>query len=48
MADFDFTQPFIFDNTDVRGELVSLEESYAHVLKLSMLTHNWLRLYWVS
>ena len=32
MADFDFTQRFIFDNTDVRGELVSLEESYAHVL----------------
>ena len=32
MADFDFTQRFIFDNTDVRGELASLEESYAHVL----------------
>jgi len=32
MADFDFTQRFIFENTDVRGELASLEESYAHVL----------------
>lgn len=32
MTDFDFTQRFIFDNTDVRGELASLEESYAHVL----------------
>ncbi len=32
MASFDFTQRFIFDNTDVRGELASLEESYAHVL----------------
>lgn len=32
MADFDFTQRFIFDNNDVRGELASLEESYAHVL----------------
>lgn len=32
MADFDFTQRFIFDNTDVRGELANLEESYAHVL----------------
>ena len=32
MADFDFTQRFIFDDTDVRGELASLEESYAHVL----------------
>ncbi|WP_205341826.1 Hsp33 family molecular chaperone HslO [Denitrificimonas caeni] len=32
MADFDFTQRFIFDNSDVRGELASLEESYAHVL----------------
>lgn len=32
MTDFDFTQRFIFENTDVRGELASLEESYAHVL----------------
>lgn len=32
MADFDFTQRFIFDDTDVRGEMASLEESYAHVL----------------
>lgn len=32
MAGFDFTQRFIFDSTDVRGELASLEESYAHVL----------------
>ena len=32
MADFDFTQRFIFDETDVRGEMASLEESYAHVL----------------
>lgn len=32
MAEFDFTQRFIFENTDVRGELASLEESYAHVL----------------
>ena len=32
MADFDFTQRLIFESTDVRGELASLEESYAHVL----------------
>lgn len=32
MADFDFTQRFIFENSDVRGELASIEESYAHVL----------------
>jgi molecular chaperone Hsp33 len=28
----DFTQRFLFDDTDVRGELASLEQSYAHVL----------------
>ncbi|WP_137821929.1 Hsp33 family molecular chaperone HslO [Pseudomonas sp. D(2018)] len=28
----DFTQRFLFDDTDVRGELASLGESYAHVL----------------
>ncbi|OEC36785.1 molecular chaperone Hsp33 [Pseudomonas cuatrocienegasensis] len=28
----DFTQRFLFDDTDVRGELVSLEASYQHVL----------------
>jgi molecular chaperone Hsp33 len=28
----DFTQRFLFDETDVRGELVSIGESYAHVL----------------
>jgi len=28
----DFSQRFIFDNSDVRGELVSLEASYAEVL----------------
>lgn len=32
MTDTDFTQRFIFTDTDVRGELVCLEESYAHVL----------------
>lgn len=35
MSDFpdtDFTQRFIFDERDVRGELVSLERSYAEVL----------------
>ena len=35
MSDFpdtDFTQRFIFDDRDVRGELVSLEHSYAEVL----------------
>lgn len=32
MTDTDFTQRFIFTDTDVRGELVSLEDSYAHVL----------------
>lgn len=32
MTDTDFTQRFIFDNHDARGELASLEESYAHVL----------------
>lgn len=30
--DTDFTQRFIFDDSDVRGELVSLERSYAEVL----------------
>ena len=28
----DFSQRFLFDNTDVRGELVGLRDSYAHVL----------------
>lgn len=28
----DHTQRFLFDDTDVRGELVALEESYGHVL----------------
>ena len=28
----DFTQRFLFDDTDVRGELTSLEQSYVHVL----------------
>ena len=28
----DFSQRFIFDDTDVRGEMVALQESYAHVL----------------
>ena len=28
----DFTQRFLFDDSDVRGELTSLEQSYAHVL----------------
>lgn len=28
----DFTQRFLFDETDVRGELTLLEQSYAHVL----------------
>lgn len=32
MADIDFTQRFIFEDHDVRGELATLEESYAHVL----------------
>ena len=32
MTDTDFTQRFIFDNHDARGELASLEQSYAHVL----------------
>jgi molecular chaperone Hsp33 len=31
-ADNDFTQRFIFDDSDTRGELVSLELSYAEVL----------------
>lgn len=30
--DTDFTQRFIFDDSDVRGELVALERSYAEVL----------------
>ncbi|MCF5715657.1 Hsp33 family molecular chaperone HslO [Pseudomonas tremae] len=30
--DIDFTQRFIFDESDVRGELVALERSYAEVL----------------
>lgn len=32
MRDADFSQRFLFDNTDVRGELVDLESSYAEVL----------------
>jgi molecular chaperone Hsp33 len=32
MHKFDFTQRFLFDDTDVRGEMVFLGESYAHVL----------------
>ena len=32
MTDTDFTQRFIFDNHDARGELASLEQRYAHVL----------------
>lgn len=32
MLDFDFTQRFLFDTTDVRGEWVGLERSYAEVL----------------
>ena len=28
----DFSQRFLFDDTDVRGEMVALSESYAHVL----------------
>ncbi len=32
MIETDFTQRFIFDNHDARGELASLEQSYAHVL----------------
>ena len=32
LPDTDFTQRFIFDDRDVRGELVALERSYAEVL----------------
>lgn len=32
MPDIDYTQRFIFDESDVRGELVALERSYAEVL----------------
>lgn len=32
MTETDFTQRFVFTDTDVRGELVCLEHSYAHVL----------------
>ncbi|GAC1029813.1 Hsp33 family molecular chaperone HslO [Pseudomonas sp. No.21] len=32
MPTFDNTQRFLFDDTDVRGEMVALGESYAHVL----------------
>jgi len=32
MSDFDFTQRFLFDDTDVRGELADLRASYAEVL----------------
>ena len=28
----DFSQRFLFDDSDVRGELVALQESYQHVL----------------
>lgn len=32
MSDFDFSQRFLFDDHDVRGELVALQESYRQVL----------------
>lgn len=32
MTQTDFSQRFIFDNHDARGELATLEQSYAHVL----------------
>lgn len=32
MLDLDFTQRFLFDDTDVRGEWAGLERSYAEVL----------------
>ncbi|WPC05441.1 Hsp33 family molecular chaperone HslO [Pseudomonas benzenivorans] len=32
MHDFDHTQRFLFDDSDVRGELVGLGQSYQHVL----------------
>ena len=32
LPDTDFTQRFIFDESDARGEMVSLELSYAEVL----------------
>lgn len=32
LSDTDFTQRFIFDDSDTRGELVALERSYAEVL----------------
>lgn len=32
MLDFDYTQRFLFDDTDVRGEWVGLERSYAEML----------------
>ncbi|RBB94391.1 redox-regulated molecular chaperone Hsp33, partial [Pseudomonas sp. MWU12-2115] len=32
LPDTDFTQRFIFDESDARGELVALERSYAEVL----------------
>ena len=32
MHDFDHSQRFLFDDNDVRGEMVSLGESYQHVL----------------
>ena len=32
LPDTDFTQRFLFDDNDARGELVALERSYAEVL----------------
>ena len=32
MSKFDFSQRFLFDDNDVRGELVALEDSYQQVL----------------
>ena len=32
MTETDFTQRFIFDNHDARGEMATLEQSYGHVL----------------
>ena len=36
----DFSQRFLFDDTDVRGEMVALRESYAHVLAKHAYPHG--------
>ena len=41
LPDTDYTQRFIFDDSDTRGELVALERSYAEVLAKHPTRSRW-------